>query len=175
MRFEVENMIIYSKLEINRIKDFWELLNRLDTETDYMMYEPNERKAKTTIQELKLDIQDNVIQGFDFLQVATENDKIVGYIRAERGKFERNFHTAYIVIGILKKYRGKGIGTTFFNNLDLWAKTNNIVRLELTVECCNNTAKNLYEKNGFKIEGIRKKSMFVAGSFVDEFYMAKIL
>ena len=128
-------MIIYSKLEINRIKDFWELLNRLDTETDYMMYEPNERKAKTTVQELKLDIQDNVIQGFDFLQVATENDKIVGYIRAERGKFERNFHTAYIVIGILKKYRGKGIGTTFFNNLDLWAKTNNIVRLELTVEC----------------------------------------
>ena len=86
-------MIIYSKLEINRIKDFWELLNRLDTETDYMMYEPNERKAKTTVQELKLDIQDNVIQGFDFLQVATENDKIVGYIRAERGKFERNFHT----------------------------------------------------------------------------------
>ena len=107
--------------------------------------------------------------------MATENDKIVGYIRAERGKFERNFHTAYIVIGILKKYRGKGIGTPFFNNLDLWAKTNNIVRLELTVECCNNTAKNLYEKNGFKIEGIRKKSMFVAGSFVDEFYMAKIL
>jgi len=47
--------------------------------------------------------------------------------------------------------------------------------LELTVECCNNTAKNLYEKNGFKIEGIRKKSMFVAGSFVNEFYMAKIL
>ena len=39
-------MIIYSKLENDRIKDFWELLNRLDTETDYMMYEPNERKAK---------------------------------------------------------------------------------------------------------------------------------
>ena len=70
-------MIIYSKLEINRIKDFWELLNRLDTETDYMMYEPNERKAKTTLQELKLDIQDNVIQGFDFLQIEwTEDNKI---------------------------------------------------------------------------------------------------
>jgi len=27
-------MIIYSNLEINRIKDFWELLNCLDTETD---------------------------------------------------------------------------------------------------------------------------------------------
>ena len=88
-------MIIYSKLEINRIKDFWELLNRLDTETDYMMYEPNERKAKTTVQELKLDIQDNVIQGFDFLQVATENDKIVGYIRAERGKFNFKLYMSF--------------------------------------------------------------------------------
>ena len=106
-------MIIYSKLEINRIKDFWELLNCLDTETDYMMYEPNERKAKTTVQELKLDIQDNVIQGFDFLQVATENDKIVGYIRAERGKFERNFHTAYIVIGILKNIEEKVLELLF--------------------------------------------------------------
>lgn len=62
-----------------------------------MMYEPNERKAKTTVQELKLDIQDNVIQGFDFLQVATENDKIVGYIRAERGKFERNLDRKSVV------------------------------------------------------------------------------
>ena len=109
-------MIIYSKLEINRIKDFWELLNRLDTETDYMMYEPNERKAKTTVQELKLDIQDNVIQGFDFLQVATENDKIVGYIRAERGKFERNFHTAIYCykVSLKKIQKENGIGTTFF-------------------------------------------------------------
>lgn len=168
-------MIIYSELEFRRINDFWKLLNRLDSETNFMMYEPNERKAKTTIQELRSDIQDNVIHGFDFLQVATENGKMVGYIRAERGHFQRNFHTAYIVTGILKESRGKGIGTTFFNHLDLWAKTNRVVRLELTVECCNHTAKHLYEKNGFKMEGIRKKSMLVAGSFVDEFYMAKIL
>ena len=63
-------MIIYSKLEINRIKDFWELLNRLDTETDYMMYEPNERKAKTTVQELKshlLQIQQLLFENFVFL------------------------------------------------------------------------------------------------------------
>ena len=168
-------MIIYSKLDLSRIEDFWALLNRLDTETDYMMYEPDERKEKTSVQELASDIEANVIQGFDFLQVAEENDKMVGYIRAERGKFKRNFHTAYIVTGILRDYRGKGIGTAFFHDLDLWAEANHITRLELTVECRNLTAKRLYEKNGFVIEGIRKKSMLVAGSFVDEFYMAKIL
>lgn len=100
---------------------------------------------------------------------------MVGYIRAERGKFKRNFHTAYIVTGILTEYRGQGIGTAFFQHLDLWANENHITRLELTVECRNHAAKRLYEKNGFAIEGIREKSMLVAGTFVDEFYMAKVL
>ena len=168
-------MITYSSLELCRIDDFWALLNRLDTETAYMMYEPKERMAKTTVQDLTSDLRENVMQGFDFLQVASENGKLVGYIRAERGRFERNFHTAYIVVGILQAYRGKGIGTAFFQHLDAWAKENHIVRLELTVECCNMAAKHLYEKSGFQVEGIRKKSMLVAGSYVDEFYMAKVL
>lgn len=108
------------------------------------------------------------------MQVAVDNDKIVGYIRAERGIFNRVFHTAYIVVGILKEYGGKGIGTTFFKNVDQWARENGITRLELTVECCNHAARHLYEKSGFKVEGIREKSMLVEGSFVDELYMAKI-
>lgn len=41
----------------------------------------------------------------------------MGYLRAERGEFHRNFHTAYIVVGVLKEYQGKGIGTTF---LKIW-------------------------------------------------------
>lgn len=168
-------MIVYSELELNKMETFWNLLNCLDMETNYMMYEPNERKEKTTVIELGKDIQNNVIQGSDFLQIAMESGKMIGYIRAERGKFQRTLHTAYIVVGILKEYRGRGIGTAFFQHLDLWAKENHIKRLELTVECCNNVAKKLYEKNGFKIEGIREKSMFVEGDFVDELYMAKIL
>ena len=104
-----------------------------------MMYEPNERTQTTNVQELKNDIENNVICGSDFLQVAMENQKMVGYIRAERGKFNRILHTAYIVVGILKDYRGKGIGTSFFEMLNCWAKENGIKRLELTVECCNET------------------------------------
>lgn len=168
-------MLYYRTLELNQIDDFWELLNNLDAETDYMMYEPNERMQITNVQELKNDIENNVILGNDFLQVAIDNQKIVGYIRAEGGKFNRIRHTAYIVVGILKDYRGKGIGTSFFEKLNCWATENGIKRLELTVECHNETARHLYEKSGFKIEGTRKKSMFVNGSFVNEFYMAKIL
>lgn len=168
-------MIIYKELCIEDVEHFWNLLNTLDIETNYMMYEPKEREQCTNIQELRDDIWSHVINGNDFLQVASEDDKIVGYIRAERGKFRRNFHTAYIVVGILRDYAGKGIGTNFFKNLDKWASQNGVHRLELTVECHNHAARHLYEKSGFKIEGTRTNSMLVEGKFVDEYYMAKIL
>lgn len=168
-------MVVFKELCAEEIDLFWNLLNALDDETKYMMYEPGERVQSTSARELREDILNNVVNGNDFLQVAAEDGKIVGYIRAERGKFCRNFHTAYIVVGILKDYAGKGIGTTFFKNLEKWAVRAGVHRLELTVECPNHAAKHLYEKSGFKTEGIRAKSMLVDGNFVDEYCMAKIL
>ncbi len=53
-------MLYYRTLELNQIEDFWKLLNTLDAETDYMMYEPNERTQTTNVQELKNDIENNV-------------------------------------------------------------------------------------------------------------------
>lgn len=168
-------MCVLKELGIEDADCFWNFLNVLDIETDCMMYEPNERKQRTNIQELKADIQSNVVEGNDFLQIAIENQKIVGYIRAERGRYNRNSHTAYIVVGILRDYSRKGIGTTFFQNLDKWAKENGILRLELTVECHNKPARHLYEKSGFEVEGIRRKAMHIGKDFVDEYYMAKML
>jgi len=168
-------MIQFKNIELNEIEEFWDFLNTLDMETDYMMYEPGERKQRTNLETLRDDVRCHGIQGLDFLQIAVEDEKIIGYIWAERGIFNRISHTAYIVVGILKDYSRKGIGTAFFKNLDAWAQENNILRLELTVECRNEAARRLYEKSGFKIEGMREKSMLVDGVFVDEYYMAKIL
>ena len=95
-------MVVYRKLNMVDIENYWDFLNTLDVETNVMMYEPTERRQRTNIQELKQDIHTNVINGNDFLEIAIENDKIIGYIRAERGRFNRIAHTAYIVVGILK-------------------------------------------------------------------------
>ncbi len=83
-------------------------------------------------------------------------------------------HSAYIVVGILADYRGQGIGTEFFNRLNVWAKENKIVRLELTVICENEAAKRLYTNSGFEIEGIKQKLVYVDGKYLDEYYMAKV-
>jgi len=162
----------YRKLVKTDAERFWEMMNQLDHETKYMLYEPGERiKNIARIESLI----ENSVEGEDFLLVAEENDKIVGYISAQRGGLKRIAHSAYIVVGILQNYRGKGIGTEFFKQLDNWAEENKITRLELTVICENEIARHLYEKNGFEIEGIKRKSVLVDGNYLDEFYMAKMI
>ncbi len=116
----------------------------------------------------------NSVEGDNFLLVAEADGRLVGYLSAEKGSLNRIAHSAYIVVGILSEYRGKGIGTEFFRRLDIWAEEMKVSRLELTVICENSVAKHLYEKNGFEIEGIKRKSVLVDGKYLDEFYMAKI-
>jgi RimJ/RimL family protein N-acetyltransferase len=58
---------------------------------------------------------------------------------------------------------------------ELWAHRHRVHRLELTVMAHNAAAVALYEKAGFVIEGTRRHSMLIDGSYVDEYYMAKLL
>ncbi len=160
----------------NDVERFFHMLCQLDEETDFMMYEPGERLQRTkSLEHLKGRIE-SAVSGTDLLLVAEdEHGTLAGFIWAERGALNRIAHTAYIVIGVRLIYRHQGIGTSFFRRLDDWARKNDIVRLELIVECDNIHAKTLYEKQGFSVEGVRPKFMLVNGSYVDEYYMGKIL
>jgi len=48
-------------------------------------------------------------------------------------------------------------------------------RLELTVMVHNERAIRLYKKMGFEIEGTKKHSLLISGSYVDEYHMAKLI
>jgi RimJ/RimL family protein N-acetyltransferase len=91
------------------------------------------------------------------------------------GSVRRNRHNGYIVIGILRQYQGKGIGAGLFREMDVWARNTEIARLELTVMTHNERAIALYLKNGFEMEGTKRKSLVIDGQWVDEYYMSKIL
>ena len=161
----------YRKLSVDEAEQFWSLMNQLDYETKYMLYEPGERtKNLPRIESL---IRDSV-ERQDFLLVAETDNKLIGYISAQKGRLNRIAHSAYIVVGILTDYRGKGIGTEFFKRLNAWAEENKVVRLELTVICENEAAKHLYTNSGFEIEGIKRKSVCVDVQYLDEFYMARV-
>jgi len=164
--------MIIRRIEAEDTEAFLSMLKQLDSETKNMMYEPRERK--TSVDEMKSNIL-NITASNSLLLVAQDDGRIVGFLSAERGFAKRIKHSAYVVVGVLKDYQGKGVGTKLLQELIDWAKSNNITRLELTVMVNNESAINLYKKMGFKIEGLKEKSLIVDGKYVDEYYMARIL
>jgi RimJ/RimL family protein N-acetyltransferase len=164
--------MIIRKVKIEDTEKFLNMLKRLDNETNNMMFEPGERK--TTRAETEDNIR-NINYSKSLILVAEENENIVGFLSAERGFANRIKHSAYIVMGILKDYRGRKIGIKLLEEMEKWALESDITRLELTVMTHNEGAIQLYKKAGFKIEGTKEKSLIVNGEYVDEYYMGKIL
>lgn len=150
----------------------WTLMEQLDRETQYMLYEPGERQPDLS----RVQAAIGGAEAGDFLLAAcSDAGELIGYISAQRGGVRRTQHCAYVVTGILPAYGRQGIGTEFFRRAEQWARAAGVTRLELSVVCDNTAAVGLYEKCGFDKEGLRKNAMVINGAYTDEWYMAKIL
>lgn len=159
------------KIQIEDAYNYLDMLLNLDNETKFMMFEPGERSTDINIAK---NIIEKSVNGDNLVLVATDEENIIGFLSVQKGVPKRIKHTGYVVVGIREKYRGMGIGSKLFSELDIWAIENKITRLELSVICSNTIAKHLYEKNGFEVEGIKRNAMIIDDKYVDEFYMAKI-
>ncbi|KYD26132.1 MULTISPECIES: GNAT family N-acetyltransferase [Bacillaceae] len=149
------------------------LILRVEKEAEFMMFEAGERTLTPDLQRSQIEAMQN--EENSTILVAEADGKLVGYLVARGGSARRNKHTVYIVIGVLASYRGKGIGTMLFAELERWARTKGIHRLELTVVVNNQRAVSLYRKMGFEQEGIKRHSLLIHGQYIDEYYMAKLL
>jgi RimJ/RimL family protein N-acetyltransferase len=150
-----------------------ELSHQLDHETNFMMLEPGERR--TTLAEQQARIRNILERDNCTLLVAEDKGKLIGFLSATGGEYQRIRHRAYLVIGILQAYTGQGIGARLFEALDSWAKEHGIHRLELTVMTHNTAAIALYKKMGFDVEGTKRQSMQIDGQYVDELFMGKLM
>lgn len=128
------------------------VFRKLDSETKFMLFEPEERK--TTVE---------------------EQEEIMGFTLGMGNELKRNKHTLYCVIGILQRYTGNGVGRTLLRKLEEWAFDAGFHRLELTVMEHNERAKRLYLSLGFQSEGIRRDSLKIDGKFINEIYMSKLI
>lgn len=149
------------------------LIKQVESESEYMLFEASERK--TTAQQIEKWIESIQKEDNSTIWIAENEGRLIGYLFAVGGKARRTKHSVYIVIGILKEHRGKGIGTMLFHSLEDWAKEHNIHRLELTVVSRNQAGLALYKKAGFEIEGTKRNSLLINGEYVDEYYMSKLL
>lgn len=149
------------------------LIKQVESESDFMLFEAGERNITVEQQRSRIEAMQETDNSNIF--VAEEEGRLVGYLFAIGGAAKRNKHSAYLVIGILQEYTSRGIGRQLFVALQDWAIQKQLHRIELTVMSHNERAIALYKKMGFEIEGVKMDSLYVNGSYLDEYYMAKLI
>ena len=165
-------MITIRKIQIEDAENLLNLLNKLDSETTFLLYEKGERK--TTIKQQRKNIQEQLEKGV-LTFVLEDNKKLVGYVFGNIFTANRKKHCMNLAIAILQEYTGKGYGTKLMSTLEKQAIKNGITRLELDVSKKNKVAISLYQKIGFEMEGVKKSAFLVNGKYEDEIIMGKIM
>lgn len=167
--------------------DYLGLLRQLDRETEFMIYEPGERKAN--LRDIAGHLQsvnakkNQVVFGYwagsglvrdpgrPGEQETAEVEQLVGYLSLFGGKQRRLSCTASLSVGVLKHWQGFGIASRLWDWSKKWAEDAGIHMIELSVMMCNIKAIELYEKWGFRGCGLYKDRLKVAGRWMDEAMM----
>lgn len=165
--------MVVREIKADDAENLIHLIKEVEAKSKFMLMEPGERK--TTPEQQRKFIENLGHQYNSTIFVAEQSGNLVGYIIVKGRREKRVKHSAYIVVGVLEQNRGQGIGTALFQRAEKWAESHNISRLELTTVTKNETGIGLYKKSGFEIEGTKRSSLKVDGTFYDEYYMSKLL
>jgi RimJ/RimL family protein N-acetyltransferase len=100
--------------------------------------------------------------------------KLVGNLTMARyGDAEKSKHIRVLGMLVVEGYRGMGIGTKLMEYALRWAREREgVEKVVLGVFSNNKRAFRLYEKFGFKVEGVRKRHYYIHGEPEDEIDMA---
>ncbi|HVC27562.1 MAG TPA: GNAT family N-acetyltransferase [Nitrososphaerales archaeon] len=100
--------------------------------------------------------------------------KLVGSLTLARyGDAEKTRHVRALGMLVVRGYRGRGIGTKLMGYALEWARAKKgVEKVSLGVFSNNKRAFSLYERFGFKVEGVRRKQCHIAGKHEDEIDMA---
>ncbi len=106
---------------------------------------------------------------------AIHDGRVVGWCDICPKDNPRMRHRANLGMGILPEYRGIGIGARLMKASLAHAKARGLEKVELFVYTSNKRAIALYEKIGFKREGLIKRYRKVGSRHFDCIMMAKFL
>lgn len=125
---------------------------------------------------MRVDAMENRIRNLGPNQyefVAELDGNVVGFVGLTQGQGRRS-HTGDLFMGVDCEYHNIGIGKTLLTKIiDLADNWLMLERVELGVLETNPGAKVLYEKFGFREEGIKKGCLKANGKFVDEIMMSR--
>lgn len=100
-------------------------------------------------------------QGNLFLlaRVDAPGGRLVGWVTLFRAQHEFRRHTAELGMGVLRAYRGIGVGGALMDHALRWAAGQGLEKVTLGVRASNERAQALYRKFGFVQEGRRVRDV----------------
>ena len=107
--------------------------------------------------------------------VAVDNEIVVGWCDIQLRTTPGFTHRGELGMGLLPKYREKGIGVKLMTAALRKAGELGLERVELKVFASNTRARRLYEKFGFVLEGQKKEARKLDGVYDDVVEMALFL
>lgn len=111
-----------------------------------------------------------------FLQVALFENKPVGYILLETNTAGRLSHTAWLNMGVVDIFRGKGIGQLLVESaLDKARQDKKIEIVYLMVRSDHIGAVRLYKKAGFEQLALLEKDTKIGDEYFDGILMRKFI
>lgn len=144
----------------------------LFAETDYLLWSPSEFND-TVDDEAQRIHRLNKLPNSRCL-VAASGQALIGFINASGGQAQRQQHATTLALGVIRSHWGCGVGSQLLETVLTWSRQAGLRRVELTVHTQNERAIRLYKHLGFEIEGLRRSSLLVNGSYRDEFLMSVI-
>lgn len=125
---------------------------------------------ESTLEFVKLIESKNLSQYY-----AIENGEVVGWCDIIPKSYEGLTHVGVLGMGVLKDFRGKGLGTELMKKAIEHARANGLEKIELDVYESNHAAIALYRKFGFAEEGKRIKGRKLDGVYDNIVMMGKFL
>jgi RimJ/RimL family protein N-acetyltransferase len=133
------------------------------------------RECARTLEEERSFVQKLLDAETSTLLVAEAGGGVVGVLDFRAGRHEQRAHAGEFGVSVARNWRRRGIGGALIGELERWAKSRSIRRIELHVFSNNAAAIRLYEKLGFAFEGRQMEAVEVGGSYIDVIGMAKLI
>ena len=152
------------------ILDFFVEVNK---ESKFLTREPHE--VDMTLDE-EMAFLDKISKSeHDCMLVAFDENSVIGTIGFHGSGLSRTKHRVSVGISVLSEYTNLGLGSIMMDMVIKKAKEYGKAKVELEVRIDNYNAIRLYEKYGFRNEGIRRNGFLVDGGYIDLLLMGKVL
>jgi len=116
----------------------------------------------------------SLLNGWGIQHVALHGEEVVGWCDVRRSPWIGFEHVGDLGMGVVAGWRGQGLGARLLTATLEAAVALNLSRVELEVFASNARAIGLYERFGFRREGLKRRARILDGQVDDIVLMARV-